>query len=261
MARFGTGTASNQRRFITGQLAKAERELKTAEETLRRFQERNRAILLGDMANSMRLPGAQVPKVGLELGRLMHVFVIAGERPRVQSDEQSLATRALREMLSSGELHKLVTITVAGRPKAVLIEQPGPISYCDTTTLTRLDGEDANRCLLLATDESAEQTRNIKLAIAAAAETGSADSAPIIARHHALQRMLKRVEVRVPFATQLAEAMPDERNEARRAIGHIISLIRAIALLHQRQRAGRPVEHGDIIQATIEDYVIARHLF
>ncbi len=196
----------------------------------------------------------------LELGRLMHTFVIAGERPRVQSDEQSLATKALREMLSSGELHKLVTISVAGRPETVLIDQPGPIAYADTTTLTRLNDEDANRCLLLATDESAEQTRNIKLAIAEAAETGSAESAPIIARHHALQRMLRRVEVRVPFATRLAEAMPDERNEARRAIGHIISLIRAIALLHQRQRAGRTVEHGDIIQATVEDYVIARHL-
>lgn len=111
----------------------------------------------------------------LEPGRLIHTFVIAGERPRVQSDEQSLATKALREMLSSGELHKLVTISVAGRPEAVLIEQPGPIAYADTTTLTRLDDEDANRCLLLATDESAEQTRDIKLAEAAAAERGSAD--------------------------------------------------------------------------------------
>jgi uncharacterized protein involved in exopolysaccharide biosynthesis len=68
---FNTGMAGGQRRFITEQLAKAERELKTSEESLRQFQERNRAYLVGDMANSMRLPGAQVPKVQLELARLM----------------------------------------------------------------------------------------------------------------------------------------------------------------------------------------------
>ncbi len=70
VTRFGTGTASNQLRFIGEQLAKTEKELKTAEETLRQFQEKNRAFLLGDMANSMRLPAARIPQVGLELARL-----------------------------------------------------------------------------------------------------------------------------------------------------------------------------------------------
>lgn len=70
VTRFGTGTASNQRRFISEQLVKAQKELKTAEETLKEFQERNRAFLVGDMANSMRLPGVKVPQVGLELARL-----------------------------------------------------------------------------------------------------------------------------------------------------------------------------------------------
>lgn len=70
VTRFGTGAASNQLRFIGEQLAKTEKELKTAEETLRQFQEKNRAFLLGDMANSMRLPAARVPQVGLELARL-----------------------------------------------------------------------------------------------------------------------------------------------------------------------------------------------
>lgn len=67
---FSVGMAGNQRRFIGEQLAKAEGEMKVTEETLRQFQERNRAYLVGDMANSMRLPGVQVPKVQLEFARL-----------------------------------------------------------------------------------------------------------------------------------------------------------------------------------------------
>lgn len=70
MARFGLGQASRQRRFIEGQLARTERDLKAEEENMRHFQEANRAVLLGDQTNSMRLPNTQVPKVGLELSRL-----------------------------------------------------------------------------------------------------------------------------------------------------------------------------------------------
>ncbi|MGH7830220.1 MAG: GumC family protein, partial [Candidatus Binatia bacterium] len=70
MARMTIGTATNQRRFIGEQLRKTEKELRSAEEGFKEFQERNRAVLLGDMANSMRLPGARVPQVGLELGRM-----------------------------------------------------------------------------------------------------------------------------------------------------------------------------------------------
>jgi len=66
----GTGAAGNQRKFVSEQLAKTEGELRTAEDNLRQFQERNRAVLLGDMANSMRLPGTRVPQVGLDLARL-----------------------------------------------------------------------------------------------------------------------------------------------------------------------------------------------
>ena len=66
----GTSSASNQRKFVSELMAKAESELRTAEDNLRQFQEKNRAVLLGDMANSMRLPTNRVPQVGLDLARL-----------------------------------------------------------------------------------------------------------------------------------------------------------------------------------------------
>jgi tyrosine-protein kinase Etk/Wzc len=48
IARYGTGEASRQRVFLTGQLARARVDLDASEQSLRRFQEQNRAIVLQD---------------------------------------------------------------------------------------------------------------------------------------------------------------------------------------------------------------------
>ncbi len=50
MAQFGTGTAGRQRRFVTEQLEKTQKTLVDAEENLKRFQERNRAVSIGEQA-------------------------------------------------------------------------------------------------------------------------------------------------------------------------------------------------------------------
>lgn len=196
----------------------------------------------------------------LPTGRLIHRWVVAGERSRIQNDERAEAARALREMLSSGELRKAVPVKIDGQMQTIVIHQHGPIAYVESTTATRIFDEDANRSLLLSTDESPEQTRRIVTAAAMSAQGDSPDIGPIVARHHALQRILRRVRVVIPFAKRLAAAMPSERPEARRAIGHALDLIRAVAVLHQRQRARGIVQHGDPIQATIADYVVARRL-
>ena len=52
--------------------------------------------------------------------------------------------------------------------------------------------------------------------------------------------------------------MPRPLPQARRAINHALDMIRAIDLLHQRQRASRAVQHGDTIEAAEYDYVVAR---
>jgi len=62
VSRLGTGEASRQRVFITEQLARAKTDLGGGEETLRRFQERNRAVVLqeqtrGAIEGAARLKG------------------------------------------------------------------------------------------------------------------------------------------------------------------------------------------------------------
>lgn len=193
----------------------------------------------------------------LKPGSLKHRWVIAGERRRIEEDETAEATRALREMLSAGRLSKLLPVKEDGRMQTVLIEQEGPIAYCETTTLSHIFDEDANRCLLLNTDEREEQTRRVLEAAAVTAQGQAADPSAVIARHHAMQRLLQPAAVIVPFAGVLANLIDSRRVEVRRAFPHLLAAIRASALLHQyqRQRDGQ----GRVVAAR-DDYELARYL-
>ncbi len=163
-------------------------------------------------------------------------------------------------MLSSGRLSKLMPVKVeGGRIETVTIEQAGPIAFVESTTQSHIFDEDANRCVLVSTDERPEQTRRVvrRLAIGYAGGTDRATSQLIIQRQHALQRTLENLPVVVPYADRLAELIDGNRVELRRAFPHLVSMIQATALLHQRQR-GRDAD-GRLI-AMPDDYQVARRL-
>jgi hypothetical protein len=193
-------------------------------------------------------------------GSLSHRFIVAGERSRIEDDERAEASRALREMLSAGRLTKLMPMRVdSGIIETVQIEQDGPIAYVESTTMSKVFDEDANRCLMLHTDERPDQTRRIIRQIAAAHAYGNGTEATnrIKLRHHALQRMLQPLRVVIPYAERLGELIPSERVEVRRAFAHLLTMIQAVALLHQQQRDR---DANGALVATDEDYQIARHL-
>ena len=192
-------------------------------------------------------------------GSLCHRFIVAGERSKLQNDEASEATRALREMLSAGRLVKLMPIKVNGEIQTMSIEQDGPISYVESTTLTKIMVEDANRCVLLNTDERSKQTRKI-IEQTAAFYSGKAlggQVEQVILRHHAAQRMLKPYTVVIPYAKDLGVMFDDKRVETRRAFPQLMSLIQASALLHQRQRE---IDDDGRLLADPYDYEVARWL-
>lgn len=167
-------------------------------------------------------------------GALRHKFVVCGERSRVEDDSTAEATRALREMISAGVLRKLIPIKgTDGRMSTECIESEGPIAFVESTTLGQIFDEDRNRCVLIHTDETETQTRRILLALAGHRSKRSAEA---IDRQHAMQRLLKPCTVIVPYAERLAEMLPAEKVECRRAFGHLLTCIRASALLYQRQR-------------------------
>ena len=208
------------------------------------------------------LPATDITPNALYYGpvdALVHRFVMAGERPRQQDEQRAEATRALRELISAGVLSKLVpTKAKSGEVRTELIKRLGPIAYVESTTASEIFDEDVNRCLLLSTDESPDQSRRIVETMAMLAEepVTSDQIERVIQKHHAAQLMLQRHPVSIPFARRIGKAMPSERPESRRAIGNVLKVIKAVALLHQKQR----VIHDGAIRATVKDYEVAREL-
>lgn len=192
-------------------------------------------------------------------GALKHRFIVAGERSRVEDDDAAEATRALREMLSSGRLSKLMPVKSGNDIQTVLIEQNGPIAYVESTTVSKVFNEDANRCVILHTDERERQTRRIitRLAKGYAGERVGETPEEIIQRHHAIQRMLRGTPVLIPYATRVAELFKADQVQVRRAFPQLMSMVKAVATLYQRQR--QTDAEGRLV-ATVDDYQLARYL-
>ena len=199
----------------------------------------------------------------LPQGSLVHRAVIGGERSRKQDDDQAEATRALREMIGDGVLRLLVTgKDEKGNLTTFNIEQPGPISYMESTTLglNEIFDEDKTRFLFLCVDETKQQNQRVirSLIQGARSPRSTTETESLVSLHHTVQRLLEPCEVLIPFADRLEVCLPADRTEVRRAFGHLLGLIRAVGLLHQYQRnrddAGRLI-------ATVDDYdVVRRHL-
>lgn len=193
----------------------------------------------------------------MKSGSLKHKWVVAGERSRLEDDDRAEATRALREMLSGGRLSKLMPVKTGTGIETQLIEQEGPIAFTETTTLANVFEEDANRCLLMQTDETPEQTKRIICTLAERHADERDDTEPYIRLHHTIQRLLPCCSVRVPWSERLAKMFNCDRVEVRRAFPQLLTLVQASALLHHRQRK----TGGDgAILANHLDYHLARRL-
>jgi hypothetical protein len=191
-------------------------------------------------------------------GLLGHRFLVMGERSRQEGSESEDATKALRELRSRGRL----TESTVREGKLDRLTAEGPVASIETTTNPDVFAEDANRCLLLHADESAEQTARVLDLQARELETGRNETDPAIRRRHvAMQRALADSEeppaVRVPFGQRLRDAIPAARCDVRRTFAMLGGLIRASAVLHRLQRQ---VDDEGRIVAAIEDYAVAKRV-
>ena len=142
----------------------------------------------------------------------------------------------------------------------------GPVMLFLTTTAIDLDEELLNRCLVLTVDEDRAQTQAIhkKQREAQTIEGLLArhEREEILRVHRNAQRLLKPLFVANPYASKLT--FLDSRTRTRRDHMKYLTLIRAIALLHQYQRPrktrlsrGQTVEY---IEVTLDDIGIANQL-
>jgi DNA primase catalytic core len=178
------------------------------------------------------------------------------------------ATYALKLLQSEGEL----TIASTGKdPQTGRMETQeyrveGPVMIMLTTTAIDLDEELQNRCLTLAVDESSEQTAKIhalqRERRTLAGLVAKAERQELLRVLKNAQRLLAPIEILNPYAPSLT--FPSGRTRTRRDHEKYLTLIDAIALLHQHQRprgrhqgGGRVIEY---VEATLDDIALANEL-
>ncbi|MFO0201958.1 MAG: DNA primase, partial [Alphaproteobacteria bacterium] len=158
------------------------------------------------------------------------------------------AAYALKLLQSDGELTIASTAKdeATGDLRTRQYTVKGPVMLMLTTTAIDVDEELMNRCLVLAVNESREQTALIharqrhKQTLEGLLQSSQRDA--ITAVHHNAQRLLASVAVVNPYADQLTFLA--DKTRTRRDHMKYLTLIRSIALLHQHQREVKEVQHG-----------------
>jgi DNA primase catalytic core len=178
------------------------------------------------------------------------------------------ASYALKLLQSEGELTIASTSKDPATGKLMTEEYrvEGPVMIALTTTAAEIDEELLNRCLVLTVDEGRAQTQAIHrqqrqrrtlagLQAKAARET-------LWNLHQNAQRLLEPLAVVNPYADQLT--FLDDRTRTRRDHEKYLTLIDALALLHQHQRPVREIRRGEktlrYVEVTLADIALANQL-
>jgi DNA primase catalytic core len=178
------------------------------------------------------------------------------------------ASYALKLLQSEGELSIASTGKdgTTGRLITHTYRVRGPVAIFLTTTAVDVDEELLNRCLVLSVDEDRAQTRAIhdrqRERETLKGLVADRERARVLKVHQDAQRLLEPVAVVNPFATRLA--FSDARTRTRRDHVKYLTLIRAIALLHQHQRPRKTAtvdgQSVTFIEASREDVLLANRL-
>jgi hypothetical protein len=186
----------------------------------------------------------------------------------VEEEGAERASYALKLLQSEGEL--MIASTGKDSTTGRLITQEyrveGPVMIFLTTTAIKIDEELLNRCLVLTVDEDREQTKAIhKLQRQRQTLQGllsAQDHQKTLTIHRNAQRLLRPLLVANPYAEALT--FLDDKTRSRRDHVKYLTLIRAIALLHQHQRPVKSVDHQgkqlQYIEVTVEDIAVANRL-
>src|SRR5581483_7631146 len=131
-------------------------------------------------------------------------------------------------------------LTVDSTPEGIEdreVVQKGPTNFITTTTQPELHAENETRQWTLLVNDSPATTRQVLAAQAAKArgEFRPGEGQDLHAAFTWLQEAGAKEAV-VPFAAELAAAMPDQPLRLRRDFPRLLGLVQVCALLHQKQR-------------------------
>ncbi len=143
----------------------------------------------------------------------------------------------LRELQSKRRITKTVTLKDSkGNLKTVTLNVEGPVCVSGCTTREKLYEDNANRCILLYTDGSAEQDKKI-MDYQRRLSAGLVDQQAernVCEQLKNVQRLLQPVSVRNPYATYLR--LPEAVFKPRRTMLLLLLFIETITFYHQYQR-------------------------
>jgi hypothetical protein len=179
----------------------------------------------------------------------------------VEEEGASRAAYALKLLQSEGELTIASTAKdpQTGNLTTHEYRVEGPVMMFLTTTAIEIDEELLNRCLVLTVDEERSQTAAIhRLQRTRRTLEGlkaREEREALIQLHRNAQRLLRPLAVVNPFADRLT--FPDTTTRLRRDHEKYLTLIDAVALLHQHQRPVKRLRHRDreieYVEATLAD--------
>ncbi|MFZ6675431.1 CHC2 zinc finger domain-containing protein [Undibacterium sp. Xuan67W] len=186
----------------------------------------------------------------------------------VEEEGASRASYALKLLQSEGEL----TMASTGKDPVTgnLVTQPyrveGPVALLLTTTARDLDEELLNRCLVLAVDESRDQTRAIhqlqRQKRTLDGMLAKREKEALITLHQNAQRLLIPLEVLNPYAQFLS--FPDQTTRLRRDHEKYLTLIDTISFLHQHQRevktSTRNGQEVAYVEVNLSDIALANQI-
>ena len=176
----------------------------------------------------------------------------------VEEEGAQKASYALKLLQSEGELCIASTgkDPVSGRLVTQEYRVEGPVMILLTTTAIEIDEELQNRCIVLTVDEEREQTQAIhRLQRESRTLSGLRarhERQRVLALHQNAQRLLRPLEVVNPYARELT--FLDDRTRTRRDHLKYLTLIEAIALLHQHQRSVKSerLEGQEVLYVEVE---------
>ena len=197
-------------------------------------------------------------------GGLKHKALILTEALALQGDysgDNELAY-SIRSLVSEGSLsYQYTGYDADGKKVTIVKKMDGPTSLITTTIKGKLEAQLEDRLITIHPNLSSEQTQNIlnKTAEIASGSVDQVDEKTINA-WKLFYDSLEFVEVVIPFAGDIAEyinAGGDLPIAARRAFKRVLSVVKTISTIHQKQR--RKNDMGRVI-AEMQDYAIAFQL-
>jgi DNA primase len=161
----------------------------------------------------------------------------------------------LRELQTKRRISKTVTLKDSkGNLKTITLTVEGPVCVSGCTTKEKIYDDNANRCILLYTDQTKDQDRRINdyQTKIAGGEINLERERQYKELFKNMQRVLRPVTVINPFAKYIQ--LPEQVFKPRRTMTMLLGFIEAVTFYHQYQREVKKDNTGGFyIETTVED--------